>query len=503
MTKTLEKVEFGDFQTPYLLAIEVCQYLAEQGVLPASIVEPTCGKGAFLAAAIRSFPEASAWGREINPAHVAKCQQAVAGHPRCNVSVADFFETDWQTLLGSMAEPILVIGNPPWVTNSALSALGSANLPSKSNFQGHKGLDAITGKSNFDISEWMLLHILERLDGRRATLAMLCKTVVARKVLQHAWKNGLQIERAELRRIDASAQFNAAVDACLFCCTMQPEAASTECQVFDALNDSELRQNFGYLDGRLVAEISAFGRRRHLLGESSYRWRSGVKHDCSKVMELSETPHGLKNGLGECVDLERKCLFPMLKSSELANGRTEEPRRWMIVTQQEVGQETSPLEVRAPKTWEYLVAHADRLDKRGSSIYRKRPRFSVFGVGGYSFSPWKVAVSGFYKSLGFVRLGPFTDKPIVLDDTSYLLACNNEREADFVYDLLTSEAATEFYSSLIFWDAKRPITTDLLSALSLEKLAEELGRTVEFEQFATRNPWTKRRFTAEQSTLFG
>jgi hypothetical protein len=503
MTKTLEKAEFGDFQTPYPLALEVCHFLVDQCPLPASILEPTCGKGAFLSAALRTFPEADAWGREINAAYVAKCQQAVADYPRCNVCVADFFETDWQALLGSMREPILVIGNPPWVTNSTLSGLGSSNLPTKSNFQGLKGLDAITGKSNFDISEWMLLHLLEWLDGRRATLAMLCKTVVARRVLQHAWKNGLQITRAEIRRIDASAQFNAAVDACLFCCTMQPGASSTDCQVFDALNDSGLGQTFGYLDGRLVANIGAFGRWRHLLGESSYRWRSGIKHDCSKVMELSETTHGLRNGLGEYVDVERECLFPMLKSSELANGRTKEPRRWMLVTQLETGQETSALEGRAPKAWQYLVAHADFLDKRGSSIYRKRPRFSVFGVGGYSFAPWKIAVSGFYKSLRFVRLGPFADKPIVLDDTAYLLACNNEDEADLLYELLTSEAAADFYSSLIFWDAKRPITTDLLSALNLGRLAEELGRADEFEQFARQNPWTTTRPTAEQPTLFG
>ena len=48
----------------------------------------------------------------------------------------------------------------------------------------------MTGKSNFDISEWMLIRLLEALQGRRATIAMLCKTATARKVLRHAWLNG-------------------------------------------------------------------------------------------------------------------------------------------------------------------------------------------------------------------------------------------------------------------------------------------------------------------------
>lgn len=504
MTKTLAKTEFGDFQTPYPLAVDVCRFLASQGLPPASIVEPTCGKGAFLSAALRSFPEASAWGFDINADYVSKCRQAVANYPQCTVGIADFFQTDWRTMLAGMAEPILAVGNPPWVTNATLGSLGSFNLPTKSNFQGHKGLDAITGKSNFDISEWMLLHFLEWLDGRNATLAMLCKTAVARKVLQNAWKQGLQIRRAEIHRIDAAGQFDAAVDACLLCCYLQPGERTTDCQVYETLNDSSLRRTFGYNDGRLVANIDAYRRWRHLLGESAYRWRSGVKHDCSKVMELCEATDGLQNGLGEYVDVERECLYPMLKSSELANDRTEEPRRWMIVTQREIGQDTTALKSQAPKTWQYLISHAEYLDKRGSSIYRKRPRFSVFGIGGYSFAPWKIAVSGFYKSLNFVRLGPYREKPIMLDDTGYLLPCNSRREADFLYGLLTGEPAREFYSSLIFWDAKRPITTDLLSALSLDKLAGELHCADSFEHFASRNPWTtKRPADTMQMTLFG
>lgn len=491
MMKTVAKAEFGDFQTPGPLAIDCCRYLANAKLQPASIVEPTCGKGSFLAAALQAFPQASAaLGFEINPVYVAECSRAVAGYPQCQVNVADFFQTDWPTILAELPEPILVIGNPPWVTNAALGSLGSSNLPEKSNFQGLKGFDAMTGKSNFDISEWMLLHLLDKLDGRDATLAMLCKTVVARKALQHAWKHCRQIGRAEIHRIDAASQFNAAVDACLLCCYMQPGKRTTDCQTFDALNDASKQQTFGYHDERLVADIETYSRWRHLLGESSYRWRSGVKHDCSKVIELTETNGGLQNGFGEIVDIEEDYLFPMFKSSELANGRTSQPRRWMIVTQTEIGQDTAFIKTTAPKTWQYLLDYATQLDKRGSSIYRKRPRFSVFGVGGYAFTPWKVAISGFYKSLNFARIGPYQGKPVVLDDTGYLLACESREEMDFLYDLLTSKPAQDFYSSLIFWDAKRPITTDLLAALSLDKLATELNRRELFERLSVENRWS-------------
>jgi len=49
----------------------------------------------------------------------------------------------------------------------------------------------------------------------------------------------------------------------------------------------------------------------------------------------------------------------------------------------------------------------------------------------------------------------------------------------------------EFYSSLIFWDAKRPITVELLAALSLDKLAVAVGVEADFREDCRQNPWTK------------
>ena len=106
--------------------------------------------------------------------------------------VANFFTRDWSATLASLPEPIVILGNPPWVTASALGALGSDNLPEKSNFQNRKGLDALTGKSNFDVAEWMLLKLIEAGRGKNVTVAMLIKTGVARRVLAHLRPSGSQ-----------------------------------------------------------------------------------------------------------------------------------------------------------------------------------------------------------------------------------------------------------------------------------------------------------------------
>lgn len=361
------------------------------------------------------------------------------------------------------------------MTNSQIGAIEGGNLPRKSNFQNLAGLDALTGKSNFDISEWMLLRALELINGRRAVLAVLCKTATARKVLSHAWRQSFQIARADLYRIDAAKYFGAAVDACWLVVEMARGGHSVECGDHIELNFAAPSQSFGFRDDSLIADLSAYDDCKHLIAEKPFAWRSGIKHDCARALELERDGDVFRNGLGEKVELEPEYLYPMLKSSEVAADGEVVPRRWMLVTQQSVGEETRAIRHLAPKTWRYLLDHAEMLDSRASSIYKNRPRFSVFGVGSYSFAPWKVGISGFYKKLSFRVIAPHQGKPVVLDDTCYFLACGNQAETEAIAKLLNSEPAKQFLSAFVFWDAKRPITVDLLRQIDPVALARRLG----------------------------
>lgn len=473
------KVEFGDFQTPINLARQVCTLVSRTGFRPASVLEPTCGTGSFLRAALETFPDVSrVLGLEINKQYVEHARRVVASTLPSNTFVeireSDFFLTDWSKIVEALPEPILVIGNPPWVTNAELSTLGSNNIPTKSNLDNLRGIDALTGKSNFDISDWMLRRNLEWLDSKSGMLAMLCKTAVARKVLLFAWQNALRLASASLYNLDAQEYFGAAVDACLMLVQADPTGGCKECRVYDSLHSTQSSSLFGLRDGLLVSNVKSYERWKDLAVTGLRGWRSGIKHDCSKVFELRFDNGKFANGFGEFVDIEPKVLFPLLKSSDLA--AHTEPRRWMVVPQRMMGEDPSRLRIDAPKTWNYLMAHAHFLDKRRSSIYKNRPRFSVFGVGSYSFALWKVAISGLYKKLDFVQVPPFQDRPVVFDDTCYFFPCQSEEECNVLHELVTSEPAREFFSTLIFWDTKRPITAQLLNLLDLAVLARVLGK---------------------------
>jgi len=477
MKKTAQRTEFGDWQTPIDLAKKVCAFVAKD-FQPNSVFEPNCGRGAFLQASISAFPKASEFvGLEINNEYAQAARKIESS--RLRVVHDDFFSYRWDKDIQGLPEPLLVIGNPPWVTNAELTRLRSENLPTKSNFNGANGIDAITGKSNFDISEWMLVKEIEALQGRNAVLAMLCKTAIARKVSLYAWKNGLELSCAEIREIDAQKHFGIAVNACLLVVHFSPQLNEQEstCRVYSSFDAPEPDYILGIRNGRLVSNTDVVDQHQTLLSSTSseFTWRSGIKHDCSKVMELSVQPDGrLLNGFKEHVDIEDALLYPMLKSSNLANGTIETILRRMLVPQCSVGCETNSIQSLYPKTWRYLMKYAERLDKRGSSIYRNKPRFSIFGVGGYTFTPWKIAISGLYKSLKFRIVGPYDGKPVVLDDTCYFLACRTKEEADIIMRIIESRVAQEILTAHIFWDAKRPITRDVLSALDITAIARKL-----------------------------
>lgn len=477
--------EYGDFQTPLSLARRVTALLTQVGLRVGTVIEPTCGVGMFLKASAESFGRSPKyWGFDINDQYVKEARAALAevGLHDVRIEQRDFYSINWEEFFSDQVGPLLIVGNPPWITSAGMGAIGGNNLPTKSNLQRHNGLDAKTGKANFDISEWMLIRLLTALKQREATIAVLCKTATARKVLRHAWLNGLGLGRTSLHLIDAASDFGVAVDACLLYIRAGESDKEFTATVYPSLSFDNPSTTFGLSAGELISDVNGYEELRDLDGREHRKWRSGVKHDAAQVMEFTRSGAAFVNGLGETVELEDDYLFPLLKSSDLANGRLQ-PRRLVLLPQRKVGDPTEEIEHRAPKTWRYLLSHAEQLDNRGSSVYRGRARFSIFGVGDYSFSSAKVAISGLYKNVRFCPLSSVDGKPIVVDDTCYFIPCASEMEATFFADLLNSETAQRFLSSLVFRDAKRPITVEILKRVDLQKLAELNGSLEEAAEY--------------------
>lgn len=478
MSEKKHRIEFGDWQTPVDLAMLVCDRLRSLGTNPSVIIEPTCGVGAFVKASARSFPNATTIvGHEINSAYLERLGTQLTDIPkpeRVKLEVADFFAKDWNAGLGSFEGELLVIGNPPWVTSAGLGAIGGTNLPGKSNFQGHSGFDAMTGKANFDISEYMMIEMLRWFRGRSGTLAMLCKTAVARKVLAHAQKQRAFVHGSFMVCIDTKKHFDASVESCLLVMrfTETAEVIDYDYIIYNGFDDQH-GTHVGYRSGLLVRDVDAFDRTSRFIGRSPQKWRSGVKHDAASIMEFERKDGLFVNGLGESVELESEFMFPLMKGSDVANGERAWRERFVLVTQKAIGESTDAIRRSAPLTWAYLESKRAQLDRRGSRIYQDGPSFSVFGVGEYAFRPWRIAICGLYKSLRFRLVGPIEDKPVIFDDTVYYVSFDTEEQARTTLDSITTPDALSLYDSLIFWDEKRPIKTSILNIIDWSRSREQ------------------------------
>jgi hypothetical protein len=471
--------DLGDFQTPPALVAAVLDALGPIGARWPRVLEPTCGRGHFLAGLIASAtPPDEIQGIEIQAEHLdqARALTREPGAARVALTCASLFEIDLRRdLAWSRRGPLLVIGNPPWVTNAELGSLASGNLPRKRNVKGLRGIEARTGASNFDIAEAIWLKLLDELADQEPTIALLCKMSVARNVLAFAERAGLAIAEAAIHRVDAPKWFHAAVDACLLRVTLGAarEPGAGRVPVFADLRSKEPESVLGFVRGRLVADLDAYQANAFADGICPMTWRQGLKHDAATVMELSRGSEAepWRNKLGETVDVEPDWIFPLLKGADLNGEPPEATRRGVIVTQRRIGQDTSGLEQQAPRLVRYLTRHAPVFARRKSSIYRRQPPFALFGVGPYSFARFKVVVSGLHKTPRFHAVGPVADRPVMLDDTSYFLACDSAEQAAHLATLCNDPRTLSLLRALTFRDAKRPITKGVLQRIDLDAIA--------------------------------
>lgn len=470
--------DLGDFQTPPALAVAVLEALGFTGEAWPNVLEPTCGRGNFVAALLKApVSPREIKAVELQDSHLQYARRIAErlAPNRVSFDKANIFDVDLADLRWHEKGPLLVVGNPPWVTNAELGTLGSVNLPRKTNLKGLRGIEAMTGASNFDIAEYIWLKLIKELAPHRPTIALLCKSSVARNVLQFASGAALPISRASIRKIDARKWFGAAVDACLFRVEVDAGERRYEAEIYRDLYVREPDSVIGFASGRLVANVECYKHVAFLDGTCPVTWRQGLKHDCASVMELAKDPWGsLRNKLGALVVVEPDFVYPLLKGSDLFHGASA--RKAVIVTQRHLGEDTRRLEKSAPQLWKYLTGHGGVFERRKSSIYRKQHPFSMFGIGDYAFAPYKVAVSGLHKTPRFRAVGPVNGRPVMLDDTSYFIACSSPEQAALFTALLNDPLCLDFLRSITFPDSKRPITKKLLQRIDLATLLDHVEK---------------------------
>lgn len=471
-----KKLEFGDYQTPIEFCDKVIDILKDNKIEPTIILEPTFGEGNFIKSSEKKYNNIrQIYGIELNKDYYNQSIEFSKNFIGYNESIFSFNHSKIIKNINDY-DKLLILGNPPWVTNSQLMAENMENLPQKNNFKNLKGIDSITGASNFDICEYIIIDLLNNYKNVNGNISMLCKTTVATNIIKEINKYDFDLSEVKIYNFDAKKIFNVNCQACLFMAKIN-DGKEDYARVYDIAEPNKELYKIGWKDNKFYSKIEG---KSNIDGTFPFEWRQGIKHDCSKVMELEKKDECLYvNKINEEILLEDLLIYPLLKSSELMkNNYIDKSRRYVIVTQQKVKQDTKYIKEDSPKLWEYLKCHQEYFDNRKSSIYKNSPKFSMFGIGDYAFSKYKVAISGFYKEPNFVVLAG-DKKPIMLDDTCYFISFENEKEALIVMTLLNSTIVKEFLSSVAFLEKKRPYTKEILKRIDLKKILEQF----DFKEF--------------------
>lgn len=482
------KKEYGDYQTPLIFAKKVIEYaLKNFKINPDLIIEPTCGVGNFIKASREYFPKSKIIGIDINKEYVDDLESQMKDIQLFNENI---FEYDFNKIINSKNKEYLVIGNPPWVTNTNLSKFKSDNIPQKENIKNFSQFEAKTGMSNFDVSENIILHIINNFKDLNTSIIFLCKYNVACNIFEYIVKSKTYPARINIIKFNAMQIFGIDTASCILLIQFNKKNRKiTSCTVND-FNNPYNSYRIGIKDGKIYSNID---NEIDIDGKCIFEWRQGIKHDCVNIMELEKTNEGYVNKKGDEVNVEEGLLYPLLKSSNLKKPLVTDSNQKIIITQSKLKEDTSYIQEEYPLTWNYLNENKEYFDKRKSTIYEKAPDFSIFGIGDYTFKKYKVAISGFYKRGLFSLV--YNDKSMMLDDTCYYLSFDDYDDAYTTMLILNSDTVQGFLKNIVFLDSKRPYTKKVLKRIDISKALKllTLENLIECEENLELEPYINKK----------
>ena len=205
---------------------------------------------------------------------------------------------------------------------------------------------------------------------------------------------------------------------------------------------------------------------RRLCGSSQYQSRKGVYASVNGVFwvtRIQDRPDGkviVQNHVAgsrrpirpATAAVEPDCLYPLLRGRDVARWKAAPSLEIIITHTRESGLNAIPesrLQRNFPGLFKYLK-HFEGVQRR-SGLFRRYctrrsggrtietgPFYSMFDIGPYTFSPWKVVFREISTGLTAAVVGPADGKPVIPDHKLVLVPADSEEEAHYLAGILNS-----------------------------------------------------------------
>lgn len=200
---------------------------------------------------------------------------------------------------------------------------------------------------------------------------------------------------------------------------------------------------------------------RKVIGESKYQARAGActwingiywvkfvaKRPDGSVVIINEADIGKSQVESRQAPIEPDLLYPLLRGQDVQRWHAE-PSLQIILAQNpdtRMGWDEDQMKETLPKTYSYLKRFEEQLKKRsGYKKYfdpDKAPFYSMYNVGQYTLSPYKVVWREQASFLTSAVVGSQNNKAVIPDHKLMLTPCGSENEAHYLCACLSSSIA--------------------------------------------------------------
>lgn len=540
--------DLGEYFTPYWLAqrtLEMAEFCGDNDKV---VFDPGCGSGSFLLAAAQmklahrgnAAVEAlhlllsTILGCDLNPLSVLAARlnflSLLATHfdlPLPDVELPILhIDTVFQTPLGNTAPNALqkllphgcdyLMGNPPWINWNCLPStyrekLEKELLPYYTLFDFH-GQQARLGHSNDDYLSTFALVTMHRYLRQHGMCSFVIKqpllTNVAGKTFRHFEIRGVDgatplrvIKVADLRRLNPFGIRNEAAIIVL------QKGAPTEYPIIyenwsrengdiEITSHQARPANLADVSSPWIVLSNEWAQTQFMEGHNPYPIRHGLKHDAAGILIMRHIER--RNGHlsvqseinTEAHHLEPEWIYPFLQPRHL-HAWGLEGHAYFILPQHKAGENNiAELREHFPLTYAYLKSFEQNFQARRSKVFAQTPFYGLFGLGEYTFAPYKVCWIGLGFQPKFVVTGKIDDpalgqKIIVPDGTIYFISCGEREEAHYVCALLNSILVRTFLSARS-GKSKRGLSKRVVDQLALPQFNRGDERHVYLAQISIR-----------------